>query len=191
MSRSASELTQLLDEWSDGDPEALDHLMPLVVDELRQIARRYMVSEDPGHTLQPTALVNEVYLHLAGRRAVQWQSRAQFFDFMAELMRRILVDHARTRKALKRGGGATRLPLDESIVPPEEVDQDVLAVDEALESLAALDPRQSRIVELRYFAGLTIEETAEVLGIGLSTVKRDWKTAKLWLKRELNRSRRR
>jgi RNA polymerase sigma factor (TIGR02999 family) len=186
------EVTELLDRWCAGDTDALEELIPLVVDDLRRIARAHLAREQAGHTLQPTALVNELYLRLAGRRAVHWESRTQFFAGMAEVMRRILVDHARRRKAAKKGGGATRLSFDEALDTPTPweptirgTDPDLLALDHALESLAAVDPRQARIVELRYFGGLTIEETARTLGISPMTVKREWRTARLWLLRAL------
>ncbi len=187
MARSKSEITELLDAWSDGDPEALDRLMSQVVDELRGIARRFMAIEAPDHTLQPTALVNEVYLRLAGRRSVQWENRAQFFRFMADLMRRILVDHARRRKSAKRGSDAIMLSLDQMSGLPQQGDTDLVALDDALKDLAVIDPRQSRIIELRYFAGLSVEATAEALGIGTTTVKREWRTARLWLRRQIRR----
>ncbi len=158
--------------------------MPLVVDDLRHVAAKYLAGESAGHTLQPTALVNEVYLRLAGRRTVRWRNRAQFFAVAAEIMRRILVDHARRRKAVRHGSALVRVGLDESI-PSAADDVDVLALDEALQRLEALDARQSRIVELRYFAGLTIEEAAAVLEISPMTVKREWRTARLWLYKEL------
>lgn len=185
---SRSEVTQLLERWSAGESEALAELMPLVLDDLREIAAKCLARESPGHTLQPTALVNEVYLRLVGRRTVSWRNKAQFFGFLAGMMRRILVDHARNRQTAKRGSGAVRISLDETIRLPEADDPDLLALDDALTSLAEVDPRQSRIVELRYFAGLTIDEIAEVEGISPTTVKREWTTAKLWLFRELNRA---
>ncbi len=182
-----SEVTGLLDRWNDGDSEALTELMPLIIDDLRQIARKHLSQELPGHTLQPTALVNEVYLRLKGRRRVSWQNRAQFFAFVAGMMRHVLVDYARSRKTSKRGAGGVRISLDESIrVPSREKDPDILALDDALRDLAELDPRQSRIVEMRYFTGLSIEEVAQVEQISPTTVKREWRTAKLWLYRELS-----
>lgn len=188
----SSDITELLDAWSDGDGNAFEQLMPLVLDDLRRIARAYLSKERPGHTLEPTALVNEVYLRLVGRRSVQWESRAQFFAGIAEIMRRILVDHARRRKALKKGGDAQNLSFDESLDTHSlwgpairAIDIDLVALDEALEKLALLDPRQARIVELRYFGGLTIEETAHTLSSSPTTIKREWHTARLWLLREL------
>lgn len=182
------DVTRILQRWTNGDGQALGQLMPLVFDDLRGIARRYLDRESNLHTLQPTALVNEVYLRLEGRRSVSWQNRAQFFGFSAQLMRRILVDHARTQRAGKRGGGTPRVPLDENLGLPISKDLDLVALDDALKDLARLDPRQSRIVELRFFTGLTNEEVADVLGISLTTVKREWRLARFWLFRELNRS---
>jgi RNA polymerase sigma factor (TIGR02999 family) len=184
-----TEITQLLDRWSDGDGEALAELMPRIVEDLRQIAGRQLAVETPGHTLQPTALVNELYLKLVGKRTVSWRNRAQFFAVVARMMRRILVDHARGRLTSKRGAGAVRLSLDESLrLPPREKDSDLLALDQALKSLEAVDPRQSRLVEMRYFTGLSVKEVAAVEGISPTTVKREWRTAKLWLYRELSQA---
>lgn len=186
MEITREEVTALLVRWSDGDPDALAQLMPLVFDELRLLARGFFQSERGDHTLQPTALVHEVYLKLAGQRRVSWQNRAEFFAFAGTLMRRLLVDHARAKIAAKRGKGQTPVPLDDVLVSAESADPDlVLAVDECLTRLAALDPRQARIVSLRYFAGLTLEEIADAEEVALSTVKRSWKTAKLWLLKEL------
>ena len=180
------DITRLLDEWSDGNREALSELMPLIVDDLRRLAGKHLALETPGHTLQPTALVNELYLRLKGRRTVSWRNRAQFFAFMAGMMRRILVDHARSHLRKKRGGGTIRLSLDESVeLPQRDKDPDVLALDAALHGLAKLDPRQSRIVEMRYFAGLSVKEVAAVESISPTTVKREWRMAKLWLRREI------
>ncbi|MEM6793018.1 MAG: sigma-70 family RNA polymerase sigma factor [Acidobacteriota bacterium] len=181
-----SDVSLLLNRWSRGEAEALPELMPLIMEDLRGIARRHMTVEDPGHTLDPTALVNELYLKLAGRRTVSWQNRAQFFAFVAGSMRRLLVDHARGRKTHKRGGEVVRISLDPSMrVPEPDRDPDLLALDQALTDLAALDERQARIVELRYFTGLTVEEVAEVEKISPTTVKREWRTARLWLMREI------
>jgi len=183
------EVTRLLVEWSDGRADALDALMPLVYDELRRLARSYLGRERAGHTLQPTALVNEAYLRLVDQRSVRWQNRAHFFGIAAQLMRRLLVDHARAANAEKRGGGAPRLELEaaeHAAAPGPGVDLEEL--DRALERLARIDPRQSRIVELRYFAGATNEETAEALSIAVATVKRDWTVARAWLRRELGGS---
>ncbi len=188
------EVTELLDAWSDGDEGALERLIPLVMDDLRRIARTYLARERPGHTLEPTALVNELYLRVAGRRTVQWQSRTQFFASMAEIMRRILVDHARRRKAAKKGAGAGSQSFDENLdrgtlwgPAIRALEVDLVALDGALHSLAAVDERQARIVELRYFGGLTIDETATMLDSSPTTVKREWHTARLWLLRELDR----
>jgi RNA polymerase sigma factor (TIGR02999 family) len=187
------DVTDLLDAWSSGDPEALEELVPLVINDLRRIARAFLRKENPGHTLEPTALVNEVYLRLVGRSSVQWESRTQFFAGMAEIMRRILVDHARRRKTVKKGGNAQSFLFDESLDTRtlwgpaiHSINVDLVALDEALKSLAAVDPRQARIVELRYFGGLTIEETARTLESSPTTVKREWHTARLWLLRELD-----
>ena len=187
MSQDPSEVTLLLDRWNDGDPEALSGLMPLIVEDLRNIARKHLSHEVPGHTLQPTALVNEVYLRLMGRRTVSWQNKAQFFAFVAGMMRRILVDHARQRKTAKRGSGAVKISIDESIpLATNEKDPDLLALDEALQHLETFAPRQSRIVEMRYFTGLTVQEIAVVEDISPTTVKREWRNAKLWLFRRLH-----
>jgi RNA polymerase sigma factor (TIGR02999 family) len=183
---AGADVTTLLIDWSQGDRSALDRLMPLVYDELRHLASRYMSHEDPGHTLQSTALVHEAYLKLIDQQRVQWKNRAQFFGVAAQIIRRILVDHARTAKAQKRGGEARKLSLDETAGIPERRDLDLIALDDALAALASLDPQQSRVIELRFFGGLTVEETAEALNISPATVKRDWVTAKAWLFRELN-----
>lgn len=181
------EVTQLLIAWSNGDQESLDRLVPMVYDELRRIARRYMEREPVGHTLQTTALVNEAYLRLIEQKEVKWQNRAHFFAISAQLMRRILVSMARARHANKRGGEARQVSLDEAMVVSEERAAELVALDDALNQLAALDPRRSRVVELRYFGGLSVEETAEVLKISPDTVMREWKRAKAWLYTELNR----
>ena len=180
-------VTELLQAWSGGDRAALDELLPHVQDELRGIARLQMRRERADHTLQPTALVNEAYLRLVNQNRVRWQDRAHFFAVAAQKMRRILVDHARKRGAEKRGGGEILVALDEGIdpgTPPEDVN--VVALDEALEELAVLDERQSRVVEMRFFGGVTLKETAEALGVSPATVKRDWQTAKAWLFRRLH-----
>lgn len=180
-------ITQLLVDWSNGDQSALDKLMPVVYDELRRLASNYLRRERAGHTLQPTALVNEAYLKLVDQRKAHWQNRAQFFGVAAQLMRRILVDHARVRQAQKRGGSdQQQLSLSHIDQIAEKPDVDLLALHEAMNELAELDPQQSRIVELRFFGGLTIEETAEVLGISHATVERDWTLARAWLRRELS-----
>lgn len=182
------DITQLLIAWSDGRPEALDELMPLVYANLRRVAAAYMQHEPAGHALQPTALVHEAYVRLVDQKQVKWRNRAHFFGVAAGMMRRILVDHARKRRAEKRGGDWERVTLagDEvALEPSREID--VLALHEALERLAAFDPRQERIVELRYFGGLTIDEAAEVIGISPATVVREWTIAKAWLRADLSR----
>lgn len=179
------DVTQLLQDWSHGDGEALDKLIPLVFEDLRRIAGRMFQRESDGHTLQPTALVNEVYFRLVDQKNVHWQNREQFFSVAALMMRRILVDYAKGRKAAKRGSNVPKVPLDEALQIPDLKDVDVADLDEALSRLAELDPRQGRIVELRFFMGLDNEEIAEVLGISPTTVKREWRTARLWLYREL------
>ena len=180
-------ITQLLLEWSDGSPEALDRLMPLVYEDLRRQALRYMQRESPGHTLQPTALVHEAYFRLIDQRHVKWRNRAQFFGVAAGMMRRILIDQARLRRAEKRGAERERVTLaGDEVAPDGPADVDVLALHESLERLAAFDPRQERIVELRYFGGLTIEEAAEVIGISEATVVREWTIAKAWLRANLS-----
>src|ERR1043165_7575172 len=168
------EIPRLLADWSNGDGRALEKLTPLVYDELRRLAARYLRQERAGHTLQSTALVHEAYLKLVGQNNVRWQNRAHFFGIAAQMIRRILVDYARARGADKRGSGAEKLSLDEAIALPGGPDLDLVALDDALEGLASIDPRQSRLVELRFFAGLTLEETAEVLQMSLATAKRDW-----------------
>jgi RNA polymerase sigma factor (TIGR02999 family) len=182
---SSHNITHLLNEWRAGDQQALDELTPLVYEELRNRAARYLRRERPGHTLQTTALIHEAYLRLVDARDVHWQSRAHFFAIAANLMRRILVDHARRRDAGKRGGLQVRLPLDDALAAADETDVDLLAVDEALDRLVAFDPQQARVVELRFFSGLTVDETAAVLGVSPKTVKRDWSVARAWLRREI------
>ena len=182
----SANVTALLVEWQNGSTSALETLMPLVYAELRLIAGRHLSRESPGHTLQSTALVHEAYLRMIDQRRVQWQNRAQFFGIAAQMMRRILIDHARQQHRLKRGGAAAMLTLDEAIAVTEPAaDVDLLALDKALTSLTAFDERAARIVELRFFSGLTIEETAEVMGVSTGTVKREWSTARAWLYREL------
>jgi RNA polymerase sigma factor (TIGR02999 family) len=185
MASSPDEVTRMLIEWSNGERGALDKLIPLVYGELRQIAAGVLRRERPDHTLQPTALVHEAYLRLIDQRNVNWQNRAHFFAIAAQAMRRIIVDHARRHNAVKRGGDNLRVELDEAQSQPGPLDVDVLKLDDALTALAAFDPQQSRIVELRFFGGLSIEETAEVIGISPATVKRDWSMAKAWLHREM------
>jgi RNA polymerase sigma factor (TIGR02999 family) len=177
-------VSHLLADWTNRDPAAREQLVPIVYEELRRLAHHYMRGERAGHTLQTTALVNELYLRLAGIDGFQWRDRAHFFAMAATLMRRVLVDYARLRAREKRGGGVSVISLDENAVAPQSA-VDVIALDEALERLASADPQQSRVVELRFFAGLSVEETAEALGISPATVKRDWATAKLWLYNEL------
>jgi len=179
-------VTQLLVTWNRGNQAALDELFPIVYGELRRLARSYLRQEHPGHTLQPTELVHEAYLRLIDQRSVSWQNRAQFFGLAAQMMRRILVNHALRRHAAKRGGHAHRVALDEAIDVLEARQVDVVALDAALKALDALDARQSRIVELRFFGGLTVDETAEVVGISPASVKREWAAAKLWLLREID-----
>jgi RNA polymerase sigma-70 factor (ECF subfamily) len=185
-SASPQQVTQLLIDWSRGDQAALDSLMPLVYEELRRIAHRYMRKERAGHTLQTTALINEAYLRLIEQQRVQWQSRAHFFAIAAQLMRRILVDYARNHGRAKRGGDALRVSLNEAAVASEERAAELIALDDALQRLADFDQRKSQVVELRFFGGLSIEETAEVLNVTPMTVVRDWKTAKAWLHREIS-----
>lgn len=182
------EITELLRAWSDGDREGLDALAPIVYEELKRQARRYLRRERAGHTLQTTALVNEAYLRLIDQRNVRWQNRAHFFGIAAQMMRWILVDYAKNRKSQKRGGAAENLPLDEALaVAAEGQDVDLLALDEALNRLAEIDRMQARIVELRYFSGLSIAETAEVVGLSTTTVKANWSMAKAWLYYEMTR----
>jgi len=185
-SPASHDVTQLLIAWSDGDQAARDQLMPVVYEELHRLARNYMSRESPGHTLQTSALVNEAFLRLVDQRNVHWQSRAHFFGIAAQMMRRILVDYARSRSYAKRGGGARRLTLDEGLIVSDERSAEVVAVHEALEELAKFDARKSQIVELRFFGGLSIDETAEVLGVSPGTVMADWTVAKAWLRREIS-----
>jgi RNA polymerase sigma-70 factor (ECF subfamily) len=182
---SPHEVTQLLVEWSNGDKSALDKLMPLIYEELKRLAHHYMSRERPGHTLQTTAVVNEAYMRLINRKSIHWQNRAHFFAIAAQSMRSILVDHARSHAYAKRGGGAHKITLDEAMIVSQQKAAEVLALDDALKELAALDPQQTRVVELRFFGGLTIEETAEVLHLSPATIKREWQTAKAWLYHEL------
>ena len=185
--RSSHEVTQLLQNWCRGDQAALDKLVPLVYDELHRLAHIYMVRERPGHTLQTSALVNEAYLRLIDANQVQWQDRTHFFAISANVMRRILVQFARSRGSRKRGGGAGQLHLDEALIPSPERDADLVALDDALTALAAIDPREAKVVELRFFGGMSVEETAEVLQLSGMTVKRDWNHARAWLLQELKR----
>jgi RNA polymerase sigma factor (TIGR02999 family) len=178
-------VTGLLQAWGHGDDAALEQMIPFVHRELRRIAHRYMTGERQGHTLQTTALVNEAYLRLVDSRKVNWRNRAHFFAISAQLMRRILVDFARARGYQKRGGGAQEIKFDEEIMGPKERGRNVLALDDALMALSKVDPRKSQVVELRFFGGLSLEETAEVLKVCPDTVLRDWRMAKAWLAREL------
>jgi RNA polymerase sigma factor (TIGR02999 family) len=183
--RRSHHVTRLLAGWTDGDEAALQELLPIVHGELRRLARRQMVGERPGHVLQPTALVNEAYVRLVDLKQMRWQNRAHFFAMAARLMRRILVDFARSRDYQKRGGGLQQVSFAESLAVSNEQPLDLVALDDALAVLATVDARKSRVVELRFFGGLSVEETAEILKISCETVKRDWKFAKNWLLREL------
>jgi len=182
-----ADVTRLLRAWGGGNDAALEQLLPLVEMDLRALARRYMGRERKGHTLQATALVNEAFLRLCDARHLSWQDRAHFLGISARLMRRILVDHARSHASQKRGGGAQRVTLDDALLVSPEPAVDLVALDLALDAFAAVDARKTRVVELRFFGGLSIEETAEVLHVSEETVKRDWRLAKLWLRRELER----
>jgi RNA polymerase sigma-70 factor (ECF subfamily) len=182
---SPGQVTDLLRAWNHGDPQALEQLIPLVEVELRRVARAYMARERREHTLQPTALVNEAFLRLTDAKRIRWQDRAHFLGIAARLMRRVLVDHARARGSGKRGGAAQKVSLEEALLLAPEPAVDVLALDRALEALAAVDARKGRVIELRFFGGLSVEETAEVLHVSTDTVKRDWSMAKLWLLHEL------
>lgn len=185
---SRQDVTGLLRQWTDGDQGALQKLMPVVYEELRRLAGHYLRLERPGHTLQPTALLHEAFLRLVGQREVVWQNRAHFFGIAAQMMRRILVDHARRKMAAKRDASAYRVELALPEGEAEDREPELLALDEALTQLEELDPRQARIVELRFFGGLTVEETAEVTGVSTRTVKREWRTARAWLRSELDSS---
>ncbi len=187
MTSTPDEITQLLIAWNQGDQCARDELTPLIYDELRRLARGYLRRERPGHTLQPTALVHEAFMRLIDQRQVNWQNRAHFFGAAAQLMRQILINHAEARRAAKRGGEAERISLDDVDHFAAAHEIDLIALDEALRRLERLDPQQGRIVELRYFSGLTIEEIAEAIGVSPATVKRDWSVARAWLRRELSR----
>lgn len=180
----SAQVTDLLVAWSNGDKLAYDRLVPMVYDELHRLAHRYMSGERPGHTLQTTALVDEAYLRLVNQK-VHWQNRSHFFAIAAEVMRRILVDYARQRRYAKRGGGAQQVELDEAMLMARERSSELVALDEALKRLAEFDARKSRVVELRFFGGLTVDETAQVLGVSPNTVDRDWSTARAWLYKEV------
>jgi len=184
-----NDVTQLLRAWSDGDEQALETLTPLVYQELHRRAHRYMAHEHPGHTLQTTALVNEIYIRLVDLERVSWRDRAHFFALSSRLIRHVLTDAARSKHSLKRGGQSPHATLDETLLVSEQPRADVLALDEALNALAALDARKAKVVELRFFGGLTVEETADVLKVSPETVKRDWQLAKAWLRRELKQGR--
>lgn len=185
---SPQQVTRWLVDWGKGDKAALERLTPLVYEELHRIASRFMARESPGHVLQTTALVNEAYLRLVDQKKVEWQNRAHFFGLAAQMMRRILVDHARQKRYIKRGGGARLVPLEEAALISSEKSEDVLLLNSALEKLTAIDPRKSQVVELRYFGGLSVEETAEVLKVSGNTVMRDWNFARAWLHREIKGS---
>ena len=182
------DVTEILHEWSGGDRDAPERLMPLVYDEMRRLARSFLARERDGHTFQPTALVNEAYLRLVDQTRVNWQNRAHFYGIASSMMRRVLIDHARAHATEKRGGVAVHLSIDDVQVPVEKRAASFLALDEALEKLAQIDQRKARIVEMRFFGGLSDEEIAEVLGVSSRTVLRDWKTARLWLYRELSQN---
>jgi len=185
---SSASVTALLVNWSNGDNGALEELMPLVYGELRRLAGSYLRRERAGHTLQSTALVNEAFLRLVNQQDVQWRNRAHFYGIAARMIRRILVDHARAHQADKRGAGAIRIELDDHLAVDHQRELDLVGLDESLARLSAMDERQGRIVELRFFAGLSVEETAEVMQISTATVKREWSSAKAWLYREMSRT---
>jgi RNA polymerase sigma-70 factor (ECF subfamily) len=186
MDPSPTHVTELLTAWGNGDQAAGDRLMSVVYEELHRLAHHYMKQESPGHTLQTSALVNEAFVRLVDQRNVKWQNRAHFFGIAAQMMRRILVDHARSRHYAKRGGGAQHISFEEALVISDERTAEVVAVDEALQRLEEFDARKSKIVEMRFFAGLSIHETAEVLGVSPGTIMRDWTLAKAWLRREIS-----
>jgi len=185
MSAFPEEITQLLLSWSKGDEAALDRLIPIVYPELRRLARRYMAGQSPEHTLQTSALINEAYLRLVDQQAVEWQDRSHFFAAAAQMMRHILIDHARSHRYAKRGAGAQHLPLDEVAIVSQERAADLIALDDALTRLAEFDKRKAQIVELRFFGGLTVEETAEFMKLSPITIKREWRSAKAWLQSEI------
>jgi len=185
---ASKDVTELLVDWSNGDKEALNRLIPLVYDELHRLASRYLRRERPNHTLQTTALVHEAYLRLVRERNGNWQNRVQFFAVASQLMRHILVDYARRHNAVKRGGDCVKVSFDEAMIVSEEKSAALMALDDALSNLAAIDPEQSRVVELRVFGGLTVEETAEALGVSPRTVKREWSMAKAWLHRQIRKN---
>ena len=185
--KPAKDVTRLLQGWRDGDRKALDALLPLVYDELCRLAHFQLCNERPGHTLQSQALVHEAYLRLVGANPPEWESRSHFFAIAGQLMRQILVDYARQHRAAKRGGSVCKISLDEAATMPQRTDVDVIALDDALQELARIDPRQSRVVELRYFAGLSLEQISEALEVAPATVQRDWTSARAWLHREISR----
>lgn len=189
MMASTSSVTELLNDWQGGDRTALEKLTPLIYDELKRIAHRYMQRERDGHTLQTTALVNEAYLRLAGQQNTGWQNRAHFFAVSAQVMRHLLIDHARRRRYLKHGGELQQVLMEEAALMSEERADELVALDEALADLKQIDPRKHNVVELRYFGGLSLEETADVLGVSLMTVRRDWRAAKAWLFRRMTLTR--
>jgi len=186
---STGQVSKLLDDWCQGHQDAREALMPLVYDELRRLARRHLRRERPDHSFQSAALVNEAYLRMVQQKSMQWQNRAHFFGVASQLMRHILVDHARNRRAAKRGGPEPKLTVDSKIAMQRKPEVDLIALDDALNKLAALDAQQSRIIEMRFFGGLSIEETATALDISPATVKREWSTARAWLQREMRRDR--
>jgi len=186
MQPQSEQITELLQSWSQGDQGAIEKLVPLVYDELHRLAKRYMSDERPEHTLQTTALVNEAYLRLVDSSHAGWEGRIHFFAVCAQVMRRILVDWARSRQALKRGGDVSTLDLNEALAVAKQSGSDLVAIDDALKSLAAIDPRKGQVVEMRFFGGLSVKETAATLKVSPETVQRDWKFAKSWLKRELS-----
>ncbi|MEO7660531.1 MAG: sigma-70 family RNA polymerase sigma factor [Pyrinomonadaceae bacterium] len=186
MATLSNEITHLLINWGNGDQAALDDLIPLVTAKLRRMARHYMARENPGHTLQTSALINEAYIRLVDQQNVPWQNRSHFYGVAAQVMRHILIDHARKHRFAKRGGGVRNIPLDEAMVANDARAEELIALDDALKALAALDPRKSEIIELRFFGGLSIAETADVLKISPITVTREWRSAKAWLRREMN-----
>jgi RNA polymerase sigma-70 factor, ECF subfamily len=188
MAPSTNEVTQLLVAWGNGDQTALEQLMPLVYSELHRLAHRYIKKERPGHTLQTSALLNEAFLRLVDQRDVHWQSRAHFFGIAAQMMRRILVDYARSRRYAKRGGDQRQVSFDEEVIVSRQTSADVVALHEALNELAVIDERKSKVVELKFFGGLSIEETAAVLGVSEGTVMRDWTLAKAWLRIAMTKS---
>ena len=185
MAAKPNNITQLLLKWSEGRPEALEDLIPLIYPELRRLARQYMRRENPAHTLQTSALINEAYLRLAGQQGVEWHNRAHFFAVAAQVMRHVLIDHARKHQVVRRGGGLLRVPLDETAVASHERALEFVALDEALTKLALIDGRKSQIVEMKFFGGLTVDEIAEVMKLSPITIKREWRAAKAWLHLEI------